>query len=111
VPWGPGLLPRLRDMTASFPFAGSTSNKAEHVSQRETQRHTEDTDTAGHTHCHRQGPAEGDSHKHKHRQPSPLLLIRWLVPQASTLAGPPKYQHRPSACPDLRPTYFPAGPA
>lgn len=71
---GPGLLPRLKDAAAIFPFTGSTSSKAEHVSQRNAQ---EDIDMAGHMHCHRKGVAFNsthiwDSHKHK---PNPLLLI------------------------------------
>ena len=45
VPGDPGSLPRLRDMDAAFPFADSTSSKAEHVFQRHTH-----TDTHRHTH-------------------------------------------------------------
>lgn len=33
-------LPRLKDAAAAFPFVGSTSNEVEHVSQRDTDRHT-----------------------------------------------------------------------
>ena len=56
-----GSLPSLRDMAAAFPFAGSTSNEAVHVSQRHTnththtEAHTEDTDMGSYTGCHRQG--------------------------------------------------------
>ncbi|KAK4828014.1 hypothetical protein QYF61_022791, partial [Mycteria americana] len=69
-PLEPSLLPRdtrsltrLRDMAATFLFADSSTNKAEH---RHT--HTEDTDMAGHTDCRREGAAFDwtyirDSHK------------------------------------------------
>ena len=55
VPGTPGSLLRQRDVAAAFPFAGSTSSKAEHVSQTHT--HTEDTEMAHYTDCHRQGVA------------------------------------------------------
>ena len=35
-PRDPKSLPRLRDMTTTFLFAGSTSSEAEHISQRQT---------------------------------------------------------------------------
>lgn len=63
---GQGSLPRLRDAVASFLFAGTTSNSAVHLSQRQTHRQTE---RLTHIHserwhgqswshrCHRQGTA------------------------------------------------------
>lgn len=44
----PGSLSRLRDMADAFPFAGSTSSKAEYISQRHI-----DTHSCGHTHSQR----------------------------------------------------------
>ena len=55
-------------MADAFPFASSTSSKAEHISQSHRHRHmhthTEDTDTAGHTVCHRQGATFKRQHTH-----------------------------------------------
>lgn len=70
-PGDPGFLPRLRDATATFLFSGSTSSKAEHMSQRHT--HTEDTEMAGYTDCCRQGALTYRTHL-KHSQ-VPFLLF------------------------------------
>lgn len=96
---------RLRDAAATFLFAGSTSSKAEHPSQRHADKHS-----------HRQGAAFDsmylwDSHKHKHRQLSPPILgwQRQKVTCASThstlqvhkhthIDGSLEYQHGPSVC-------------
>lgn len=75
VPRDPRSLPRLRDTAAAFPFVGSTSSKAKHVSkrQRHTHRHrdiyTEDTDTGGHRLpqprcCHQQHPHHTSTDRH-----------------------------------------------
>jgi len=52
-----GSLPRLRDAAVALPFAGSTSNKAVHGSQRHGHTVTDNTDTASHRDCYRQGTA------------------------------------------------------
>lgn len=71
-----GSLPRLRDTAATFPFASSTSSKAEHVSQRHTHRGC----WQGQTHrtpwtrlLHSTAPTYRTHTRHKHRQPCPLL--------------------------------------
>lgn len=58
---GPGgLRPRPMDTAAASPFAGSTSSKAERVSQRHTHKdrgHTEDAEATGYTGCCAEGTA------------------------------------------------------
>lgn len=136
VPRDPRSLPRLRDTAAAFPFVGSTSSKAKHVSkrQRHTHRHrdiyTEDTDTGGHRLpqprcCHQQHPHRVPSTaptSHEHRQTYPLLLWDWQrqeVTSASTHTHSPgsqahahlwvpQVQHSPSVSPAPLPGPWPS---
>lgn len=93
-PEDPGSLPRLSDTAAASLFAGTTSSKAMHVSQRQT-----DTDTHGHTSrtltrpvtdtatdkaLLSAAPTQRAHIKHKHSQPCLLLLLLgWRRPVSS----------------------------
>lgn len=106
-PWS---LPRERDMAASFLLSGSASRKAQHTSQR----HTWDTNTAGHKGCHRQGAASNstyilDPHKTQaQRAKSPFLYLAeagcyckllTLYRLTCTFTGPPGTSTAPSVHP------------
>jgi len=89
VPGNLGSLPRLQDIAAAFPHLQFQPVGMLHMCvvvvspPTHTEAHTEDTDTAGHMGCHRQGTAFSrtylqDSHKIQAqiaRCPPPLQLV------------------------------------
>lgn len=88
VPRVPSSPPRLRDTAASFPFAGSSSNEAEHLCQGHPGRTL--IQPATQTTTDKALLATAPTHRphvtHRHRQPSPLLPWGWQRQQV-TAAG------------------------
>lgn len=132
-----GLRPRPTDTAAASPFEGSTSSKAECVSQRHTHTNSEDTwrmltrlvtRAAMQTALPWTAPLCNTirtRRRCKHKQPStlpPLQLVRievhwWkhthntVVSQAHTLLQIPRYLCGPSVCPVPLPVHWALLPA
>lgn len=100
--------PRLRDAAAAFPFAGSTSSKAELGSQRHT--HRTGTWPVTQTATQKVLPSTVSTYrtrlKHKHRQPNPLLLLGWQRQKVTSAGTQTTLQYH---CLDPRPSCLPHG--
>lgn len=89
VPGDLRSLPRLKDTAAAFPFVGSTSSKAKHVSKRhrdthtDTETHTQRILTQVVTDCHSQGAAINSTHTGCHQQDPHHMSTDRHIPSSS----------------------------